>query len=258
MKKKVSEKEGQNTIPNPAPAAAATDPGNQLLQLAWTSKSDPQATQQFTGLAQVRQARVNQLTREAALLTKVYGAKNSGVLDVQATLANQQAVAVKLGVVRDTISVTAPTVPLGGWVLYGHVRNADLTPAPQYTVFLADQNHSWITDYGYAFTDPTGYYVLTYDPSGLTPSVTPPAAPASPTKTGKPAPAGTSEAVNYVLTAFVEVSDKTCKVVFMDLNVTTFPVDTAIRKDILLGAITPAGTPPCQEGAPPSAPPAQS
>jgi hypothetical protein len=59
-------------------------------------------------------------------------------------------------------STTAPAAPANGWVIYGRVRNADLTPAPQLTVFLADQSRAWLSNYGYAFTDQTECFTLSY------------------------------------------------------------------------------------------------
>ena len=239
----MSEKEQSSESQSQSKASETNDAGNQLLQTAWASQVDAQTTQQFTGLAAVRQARVNQLQREAALLIRLYGANDSRVQAVQANLANQQAFAVKLGVARDASATAAPTAPAGGWVLYGHVRHADLTPAAQYTVFLADKGRSWLTPYGYAFTDQNGYYELSYAPAPVTPSGT---------KAGQKHAAAAAP-----LSAFVEVSDAACHLVFVDTTTTAFPVGAAINKDIVLASDNPLGTPPCQEGAPPATPPAQ-
>ncbi len=213
--------------------------GSQILQSAWARPIDTQTAQQFIGLAQVRQARANQLQREAASLTRIYGPQDPRVLAAQAALQNQRAYASKLGIARDTSSTAAPTAPASGWVLYGHVRNAGLTPAAQFTVFLADQGRAWLTQYGYAFTDQAGYYVLSYTPATHS------------TEAGQKQAAAAAP-----LTAYVTVSDPACKLVYADTSPISLPADAAINRDIVLGQ-GPIGTPPCQEGAAPAVPPAK-
>jgi hypothetical protein len=239
---------------------------NQILQSAWATQIDSQTAQQFTGLSQVRMARANQLQREAASLTKAYGATDPGVLEVQASLQNEQTYASRLGVARDNTSTTAPTPPANGWALYGRVRNADLTPAPQLTVFLADRGRAWLKRYAYAFTDQNGNFTLSY---------TPPA-------TGKQArhgKGGVAEAAEHLvddaevllgdtprsaagraaaaLTAYVEVSNSTCKLVYVDATPISLATGAAVYRDIVLTGDGPLGTPPCEPGAPAPVPPAR-
>src|SRR5208282_5107859 len=100
-----------------------------------------------------------------------YGASDPRTVAVQTSLTTQHTFATRLGMASATTSTTAPAVPANGWVVYGRVLNADSSPAPQLTVFLADECRAWIQEYAFAFTDQTGYFTLTYAP---------PAAPAAP------------------------------------------------------------------------------
>lgn len=209
---------------------------NQILQNAWTTQIDSQTAQQLTGLVQVRQARANQLQRETVSLTKAYGAADPGVLAVQASLQNEQTFASRLGVAHDTTSTAAPTAPANGWVLYGHVRNADLTPAAHLTVFLADEGRAWLKKYAYAFTDQTGYFTLSY---------TPPAA-------GRKA--REDEEAAKALSAYVEVSNASCKLMYVDAAAMSIATGVAVYRDIVLSGEGPLGTPPCEPGAPSSVP----
>ena len=211
-------------------------PPNQILQSSWAASMDSQTAQQFNGLAQIRQARASQLQRQVASLTATYGATDPRVVAAKASLQNQQTFANRLGLVSTTTSTTAPTAPANGWVVYGRVRNADLTAAPQLTVFLADQSRAWLSNYGYAFTDQTGYFTLSYAP------------PASGKKQAKATDA---------LTAYLEVSNAACKLMYIDASPMSIETGAVVYRDIVLSAKVPLGTPPCEPGAPPSAPPAK-
>ena len=219
----------------------ATAKPEELLQSTWAGTVDSQTAQQYTGLAQIRRARVNQLQRQIAVLTNIYGADDAGVLALQASLRDQQAFAAKLSVVSDAASSAAPTAPANGWVLYGRVRHADLTPAPRLTVFLADPNRAWLKKYGYAFTDDTGFFTLTYAP----------AAPVG--KKARSADAADSAVQIPALTVYVEVSNADCKLVYLDDTLQSIATGTVVYRDILLpaGAL---GNPPCEPGASASVP----
>jgi len=219
---------------NSSDAASSASTANRILQSSWAQQVDGQTAQQFTGLARVRQARANQLQRVAAALAKQYGGNDPGVQAAQAALKNEQIYASRLGIARDTSSATVPAAPAGGWVLYGHLRNADLTPAAHYTVFLADQRRAWLAQYGYAFTDLNGYYTLTYTPQART-------------KANQQSAAALSA-------IYIAVSDQECKLVYFDENPTTLNAGAVVNRDIVLGQ-GPIGTPPCQEGAPAATPP---
>jgi hypothetical protein len=241
--------ETAKTPPPPASDSGTTPPATsttgdapsatQILQTSWGGAIDTQTAQQFTGLSQVRMARVNQLQREAASLAKTYGPTDPGVLAVQASVTYQQTFGSRLGVVSTTTSTTAPTAPANGWVVYGRVRNADLTPAPQLTVFLADEARVWLKRYAYAFTDQTGYFTLTYTPVS--------------SRKVRQAEAVAPEA----LSAYLEVSNASCKLMYLDTSPMSLATGAAVYRDIVLSAEVPLGSPPCEQGSSASTPPAK-
>lgn len=235
---------------NPTGGTSATNPDsstptpNQILQESWAASIDSQTAQQFTGLSRIRQARTNQLHREVTSLTKTYGPDDPGVKAVQTSLQYQQTFGSRLSVVGTSTSTTPPAAPTDGWVVYGRVRNADLTPAPQLTVFLADESRAWLKQYAYAFTDKTGYFTLSY---------TPPAA-------GKKARhVETKEQTRepVPLSTFLEVSNATCKLMYVDAAPMSIAVGAVVYRDIVLSDEVPLGTAPCEPGAPSSTPPAK-
>ncbi len=219
-----------------APPPTAT----QIVENSWAPSVDGQTAQQFASLTQIRQARTNQLQRQVTSLTTTYGATDPRVVAAQASLSNQQTFASRLGVVSTATSTPAPTAPANGWTIYGHVLHADQTPAPQLTVFLADECRAWLQQYAYAFTDQTGYYTLSY-----TPQADSAVKKTSAAETGGP----------QTLTAYLEVSNCSCQLMYIDASPMPIPTGAVISRDILLAATVPLGTPPCEPGASPSLPP---
>lgn len=259
---------GTSNTPPASPASSASAAGasqtggtptaSQLVQASWAASVDAQTAQQFTALTAVRQARTNQLQRQVTSLTKAYGASDPRTVAVQSSLTTQQTFATRLGMASATTSTTAPAVPANGWVVYGRVRNADSSPAPQLTVFLADESRAWLQKYAFAFTDQTGYFSLTYAP---------PAASAAPVekkprrsaeketekeKDGEKETANTSVPVS----AYLEVSNAGCKLMYIDSTPMSITAGASVYRDILLSGEVPLGTPPCEPGAPPAVPPA--
>ena len=66
-----------------------------------------------------------------------------------------------------------------GWALQGRVLDAQLQPAARFTVFLVDAKKSFLQQYGFAYTDDTGYFVLNYagDTANAAGAPAPPVAP---------------------------------------------------------------------------------
>lgn len=223
-----------STTPTPDP--------QQVLEQSWGANMDQQGAQQFSGLSQVRQARASQLQREYNSLSQAYGPNDPGVQAVKASLTYQQTLASRLGLASTTTGTTAPATPANGWVVYGRVRNADLTPAPQLTVFLADESRAWLKQYAYAFTDQTGYFTLTYDPSvGAQ---------------GKGKTRSAQASALAALSAYLEVSNAACQLMYLDSTPMSLAPGSSIYRDIVLDANVPLGSPPCQQGAAPTTPPA--
>lgn len=245
----------QTDSSNPPPANPADNPtatnadnstptSNQILQESWAASIDSQTAQQFTGLSQIRQARANQLQREVTSLTKTYGPTDPGVIAVQTSLQFQQTFGSRLGVVSTVTSITPPAVPTDGWVVYGRVRNADLTAAAQLTVFLADESRTYLKQYAYAFTDKTGYFILSYAPT---------------TAGKKPRRTETKDQTKETepLSAYLEVSNSTGQLMYVDTEPMSIAVGAVVYRDILLSADVPLGNPPSEPGAPSATPPSK-
>jgi hypothetical protein len=228
---------------------------SQLVQSSWATSVDAQTAQQFTALTAVRQARTKQLQRQVTSLTNAYGASDPRTVAVQSSLATQQTFATRLGIASTTTSTTAPTVPANGWVVYGRVRNADSSPAPQLTVFLADERRAWLQKYAFAFTDQTGYFTLTYaphaDPDAPVHKKPRRAADKETDKDYEKPPEGTPEPVSV----YLEVSNAGSKLMYIDASPMSISAGASVYRDILLSAEVPLGTPPCEPDAPPSVPP---
>jgi len=112
--------------------------------------------------AQVQTARVAALKRAATAAVATYGADST-----QATAANQavttaQAKTGQLQIVSQKAATTPPTVAADGWALHGRVYDASLNPQERYTVFMVDAQNNYISDYGFSYTDSTGYFLLKY------------------------------------------------------------------------------------------------
>ncbi len=201
------------TDPTDTSDAAAT--ASSILQEGWADDADALATQTLTGLAQVRQARINQQQRQLASLTAQYGPTDPGVTALTASIVAQNSFAAVLGATRDIATTATPIAPAAGWILQGCVRDDTLSPIPRFTVRLIDGTKSWISAYGYAYTDASGNFSLS-SASGQTPATTP-------------------------LTAYLEVLNEDARPVFMDSATFTIALGGTLYRDIILASQTPLG-----------------
>lgn len=202
------------------PAATAKT----LMNDAWAANLDPQTAQQLTGLTQIRQARLSQQQRQAATLATEFGADDADVVTLNASIGVQQSFSSVLGVARDIATIAAPTVPTNGWALHGHIRDNKLQPIATLTVCLADEQKNFLSAYGYAYTDDTGYYMITYTPDPSTPA---------------PAP----------LSAYLEILNSSGQAIYIDSAAFTLNPGTSLLRDLMLTSQTPLGGPP--PGTPP-------
>jgi hypothetical protein len=130
--------------------------------------ADAAATQGVQNMKLVHQARLTQLTRTAASLTAKYGASDPRTLRAQSAVAGASATVARVAMVYQQTATSAPAVAAGGWALYGHVYlpNASApsqpNPAVRYTVFLVDSQKTYQEAYGFAYTDSTGYFLISY------------------------------------------------------------------------------------------------
>jgi hypothetical protein len=148
-----------------ASASTGTNPTDDLKapSQAIATAADTQAAASVSTLGLIQQARLANLRRTVTLATATYGKEST-----QASAATQAATAAaaasaSLTVVSQQIDTPAPTVAASGWVLHGRVYASDLTPQASYTVFLVDAHKNYLSAYGFAYTDPTGYFQLSSD-----------------------------------------------------------------------------------------------
>jgi hypothetical protein len=144
----------------PASSAAPGAAGGSLA--AALSTADAEAAQRLATLGLVYQARQSQLARTAASVTAQQGAGSAAAIAAQAAAAAAQAAGARIAVVRQQVTTAAPAAPAAGWVLHGHVYSAQLAPAAGYCAFLVDAQNAYYPATGFAYTDSTGYFLLTY------------------------------------------------------------------------------------------------
>ena len=168
----------------------------------------------------VYQARASQLSRTASALTTLYGAKDSGVKAAEAALSVARSAGARVAMVHRQVTTARATVATAGWAIEGRVFDAQLTPLPGFTVFLVDTaTKVYQQAYGFAFTDDSGYFRLSYD--GGTTSKEPSAA-------GQPAAASPE--------LFVEVADLKARPVFLSATPLQPVYGTATYQNIVLSS----------------------
>ena len=136
------------------------------------STVDTQAAQRLSTIGLVYQARQTRLTRSAANIAAQQGADSAQATAAEAAVAAAKMTAARLAVVQQQVSTVAPTVAASGWALHGRVYTAQLAPVAGHCVFLVDAQNAYYSPAGFAYTDSTGYFQLTY-PGTATESGTP-------------------------------------------------------------------------------------
>jgi hypothetical protein len=156
---------------------------------AITTDADTRTAAGVATLSLVQQARLSRLNRAATAAVAAYGAGSSQAAAVQQAVAATRTASSRLTVLHAQLTTTAPTVAAAGWALHGRVYDSNLKPLTSYTVFLVDGQNNYLSDYGFAYTDDTGYFLLNYD-AGTTAPAPAPAQPAGTAQTTTTAPAG--------------------------------------------------------------------
>jgi hypothetical protein len=124
--------------------------------------ADTQVKQGVNNLTLVHKARLSQLTRTAASLKAEYGADDPGVKSAEASVTATTTTAARISLILQQITATAPTVAQTGWAVQGRVVDAQLNPLGKLTVFLVDGNKTYLRQYGFAYTDGTGLFLINY------------------------------------------------------------------------------------------------
>jgi hypothetical protein len=128
------------------------------------ASADSTAAQRLQDLRRVHQARLSQLSRTAAALKAQYGVDDPEVKSAEAAAAAANVTAARVGMVQQQVTTPEPQAAPNGWALHGRVFDAQLAPVSGFTVFLVDGNKTFQQNYGFAYTDKTGYFLLNYSP----------------------------------------------------------------------------------------------
>lgn len=149
------------TLPGGITAESAA---NQIDNGAGTALTAADATSadRIRSLGQVHQACMSRLARTAAALTAQYGASSSQATAAQAAVNATQSVVSSIQLVQQQVTTSAPDVAATGWALHGRVYDAQLNPAARHTVFLVDAKRNYLNEYGFAYTDSTGYFLINH------------------------------------------------------------------------------------------------
>jgi hypothetical protein len=140
----------------------STDPQPaEQLKAALTS-ADSNVTQGLQTLQSVHQARLAQASRTVAVLKAQFGADDPRVKTAEAAVTVRTTTIARISMARQQLAVPSVQVAPAGWALQGRVLDAQMQPVARFTVFLVDANKDFLQEYGFAYTDSTGYFLLNY------------------------------------------------------------------------------------------------
>jgi hypothetical protein len=191
--------------------------------------ADSTAAQGVQILSNINQARLAQRTRTAASVTARYGAGSPQAVAAEAAVTASKATVARVAVINQQVSATAPQVPAIGWALYGHVYNAQLQPVSAYTVFLVDAKKTYLSAYGFSYTDSTGYFLISFAGD--------PASAQSPARESTQPAAAASQTPPQL---FIEIANSNALPVYLSTTAFQPTLGTATYQNITL----PAGEPP--------------
>jgi hypothetical protein len=148
-------------------SATTQTPSPAELDAALTSalaSADTTATNAAQNLNLVQQARLTQLSRTAVTLKAKYGAKDPRVVSAESAVTARKATVARTSALSQQAATPDPAVAATGWALHGRVLNANLQPVGNQTVFLVDEQKTFQEHLGFAYTDSTGYFLISYTP----------------------------------------------------------------------------------------------
>ena len=197
-----------------AGTATTTNPTDDLKapSQAVVAAADTQAAASVATLGLIQQARLANLRRAATVAIASFGKESTQAAAAAQAVTATAAASARLSVLGQQIDTAAPTVAASGWVLHGRVYASDLTPQASYTVFLVDAHKNYLSAYGFAYTDPTGYFLLSSDGGSAAKSAG--AAAAAPPAGAEPA-ASASAASGAPLQLFLQVADASANPVLL-------------------------------------------
>lgn len=129
--------------------------------------ADAGGSQTIHNLTLVHSARLSQLKRTAATLKQQYGASDPSVKAAEAAVETGTARVARLAAIHQQAATPAPQVSATGWALQGRVFSSTLQPVQHLTVFLVDASNVFQQQYGFAYTDSSGYFLINF--AGTTP-----------------------------------------------------------------------------------------
>ena len=147
---------------DPQQTALETVKSNVVSALNVADSSSAQRVQQ---LGLVHQARLAQLTRTSANATAQYGADSTQAIAAAAAVSSSKLLVARITQLNLRVTLAAPTVTAGGWVLYGHIFSSAGAAAVAYTVFLVDEQNAYQGSVGFSYTGSDGSYALNYQPA---------------------------------------------------------------------------------------------
>lgn len=127
---------------------------------AGLKSADDQVTQGVGALARVHQARLARASRTLADLTAELGSSDARVVAAQAEVDATKSTIARVTLAGRQLAVPAVQVAAGEWALHGRVVDAQYQAAARFTVFLVDASKSYLRQYGFAYTDDTGYFLI--------------------------------------------------------------------------------------------------
>jgi hypothetical protein len=208
-------------------AASSNSSFSQLLSEfgATLSSVDTNATRGIQTLQQVHQARLSLLTRTAATLKARYGAEDLRSKAAQTAVTATTATVGRIAMVSQQLATAVPQVSAKEWAFYGRVFDEQSKPLAKYTVFLVDSQKTYQEAYGFAYTDETGYFLLSD----------------SETQAGTHARAASHDA----LALFVEVANTKGQPIYLSTTVLQAKPGTATYQQIVVpSGNQPIGDPP--------------
>ena len=143
-----------------ASSSSATSIGNDLSEAL--KAADGAVQDGVQALQQVHQARLTQANRTYAALKAQYGDNDPRVQAAQAAVQAGQMTVSRVSVLRQQMATPAVQAPQSGWVLQGRVLDADLKAQGRFTVFFVDDKKVFLRQYGFTYTDETGYFELQF------------------------------------------------------------------------------------------------
>ncbi len=131
---------------------------------AVVSSADTAVAAAVHNLRLVQQARLSSRTRAATLAVAQHGKNSTEAKAAQSAVDATKTAIARAQLASLQLNTPKPTVAATGWALQGRIVDASLAALPKYTVFLVDAQKTYLREYGFAYTDSTGYFLINYAP----------------------------------------------------------------------------------------------